>query len=167
MSVSEPTALGPYRRADPAGDSLEGLPARYSSYAGVLSRGAALIVDYLVLVAAWVALTWFTGEVAARGHLSDVGRAGLTAAASFVMAALYFAALEGSRAQATLGKLALGLQVADVHGEPIGFARALARFLGKLGSLFVLGVGFLMAVFNDRHRALHDVLTGTVVLKVR
>jgi len=167
MSLSEQPVPDPYRApVDPTGQPGD-LPRRYSGYAGVIGRSAALLLDYLILVALFVALSWFIGQVSLRSRINDSGRVGLTAAASFLIALLYFSALEGSRAQATLGKMALGLQVADVHGQPIGFVRAAARFLAKLLSLLVLGVGFLMALFNDRHRALHDVLTGTVVAKVR
>lgn len=167
MSVSDRPALDPYRSPADSAEARGDLPRRYTGYAGGLSRMAAFLLDYLVLVVLYVATSWLIGEVAGRSNMGEAGRAGLTAASVFVLALLYFAALESSRAQATLGKMAVGLQVADVHGEPIGFARAVARFLAKLLSLLVLGVGFLMLVFNDRHRALHDVLTGSVVVKLR
>jgi uncharacterized RDD family membrane protein YckC len=166
MTIAGHARSDPYREpAEAAG--LDGLPARYARYAGVPSRTAALMIDYLVLLLAYLGTSYVVGQAAARSQMDPPAVEALRAVASLIVAALYFAAMEGSPAQATLGKMAVGLQVADVNGRPIGFARALARFFGKLLSAFVLGVGFVMAVFNDRHRALHDVLTGTVVLKLK
>jgi uncharacterized RDD family membrane protein YckC len=167
VSISDRPAIDPYR---PPSDSLNeqaDLPRKYSGYASIFARTAAFLLDYLVLVGLYVLVSWLISEMGSRSAMSEEAKAGLSAVACLLVAAIYYAALEGSAAQATLGKMAVGIQVADVHGRPIGFARALARFLAKLLSLLVLGVGFLMVVFNDRHRALHDVLTGTVVVKVR
>jgi len=78
---------------------------------------------------------------------------------------IYYAALESSVWQATLGKKALGLKVTDLSGNRITFARASGRFFGKLVSSFILGVGFLMAGFTARKQALHDILAGCLVIK--
>jgi uncharacterized RDD family membrane protein YckC len=45
---------------------------------------------------------------------------------------LYFAALESSAWQATVGKRTLGLQVTDLEGRRIGFGRATGRFFAKI-----------------------------------
>jgi uncharacterized RDD family membrane protein YckC len=61
----------------------------------------------------------------------------------------------------------LGLRVTDRRGRPIGFARSLGRYLGKLLSTILLGAGFLTAPFLPRRQALHDLLAGTVVVRLR
>ena len=78
---------------------------------------------------------------------------------------IYYAALESSAWQATLGKKALGLKVTDLSGNRITFARASGRFFGKIVSSFILGIGFLMAGFTARKQALHDILAGCLVIK--
>jgi uncharacterized RDD family membrane protein YckC len=78
---------------------------------------------------------------------------------------IYYASLESSVWQATLGKKALGLQVTDLYGNRITFARASGRYFGTLVSSFVLGIGFLMAGFTARKQALHDILAGCLVIK--
>jgi uncharacterized RDD family membrane protein YckC len=78
---------------------------------------------------------------------------------------IYYASLESSAWQATLGKKILGLKVADLAGNRISFARASGRFFGKILSGMILGIGFLMAGFTERKQALHDILAGCLVLR--
>ena len=77
----------------------------------------------------------------------------------------YFAILESSPAQGTLGKVALGLQVTDLHGDPISFRRALVRNALKYLSSLVLFAGWLMVAFTPRKQGLHDLIGGTLVLR--
>jgi uncharacterized RDD family membrane protein YckC len=44
---------------------------------------------------------------------------------------LYFALLESSKSQATLGKMALGLKVSNLSEQPIGFGQATWRYFAK------------------------------------
>ncbi|MDP4160359.1 MAG: RDD family protein, partial [Bacillota bacterium] len=70
---------------------------------------------------------------------------------------LYFALMESSTKQATLGKLALGIMVTDLVGQRISFGVATGRYFGKVLSGVALCAGFLMAAFTERKQALHDV----------
>jgi uncharacterized RDD family membrane protein YckC len=78
---------------------------------------------------------------------------------------IYYASMESSTWQATLGKKILGLKVTDLAGNRISFARASGRFFGKILSGMILGIGFLMAGFTARKQALHDILAGCLVLR--
>lgn len=78
---------------------------------------------------------------------------------------LYFALLESSAAQATLGKQALRLRVTDMWGRRISFARATGRYFAKFVSTAILFVGFLMIAFTRRRQGLHDMMAETVVLR--
>lgn len=77
---------------------------------------------------------------------------------------LYFALLESSKKQATLGKMALGIKVTDSLGRRISFARATGRFFGKMISGMTLYFGFYMAGFTQKRQALHDLLADTYVI---
>ena len=77
---------------------------------------------------------------------------------------IYFALMESSEIQATLGKLAVGLIVTDLAGERITFSHATGRYFGKVISALTVGVGYFMAAFTDRKQALHDLMTGCHVL---
>ena len=84
----------------------------------------------------------------------------------FTMAAwLYWASFESSRWQATLGKKMLGLEVTDLDGKRVSFARASVRFLGKFLSSLTLGIGYVMAGFTPNKQALHDRIARCLVLK--
>jgi uncharacterized RDD family membrane protein YckC len=82
-----------------------------------------------------------------------------------MMSWIYYALLESSVWQATIGKKLLGLKVTDLAGNRISFARASGRFFGKILSGMILGIGFLMAGFTQRKQALHDILAGCLVLR--
>jgi uncharacterized RDD family membrane protein YckC len=83
----------------------------------------------------------------------------------FVGLGLYFSLLESSPWQATLGKKAFGLQVTDLDGRRLTFARATGRYFAKIVSNLTFGVGYLMAGFTKRKQALHDVMAESLVIR--
>lgn len=78
---------------------------------------------------------------------------------------LYFALMESSEKQATLGKLALNLRVTDMNGNRISFGRATARYFCKIISHFTFYIGYIMAGFTDKKQALHDMIASTLVVR--
>lgn len=76
----------------------------------------------------------------------------------------YYAGLESSSMQATLGKLAVGIKVVDAGGARLSRGRALARWASSFASYATFGVGYLMAAFTERKRGLHDLIAGTQVV---
>jgi uncharacterized RDD family membrane protein YckC len=78
---------------------------------------------------------------------------------------IYEAAMMSSSKQATVGKMALGLKVTDEYGHRISFARATGRHFAKFISSMTLLIGYIMAGFTDRKRALHDMIAGTLVVR--
>ena len=81
-----------------------------------------------------------------------------------IMAWLYFAGFESSARQATPGKRVLGIRVTDEDGDRLSFVFTSVRFCAKLlaGPLLV---GFLIAAFNARKQALHDMAAGSLVVR--
>jgi hypothetical protein len=83
-----------------------------------------------------------------------------------VLILLFYAPLmESSRLHATVGKLALALQVQRKDGSELGFARAFLRNLAEALCILSLTLGYLIALFTTRRQALHDLLLGTVVVE--
>jgi uncharacterized RDD family membrane protein YckC len=82
-----------------------------------------------------------------------------------VISWLYFALLESSAKQGTLGKMALGIKVTDLDGNRISFGRATGRFFAKIISGVILMIGFIMAAFTAKKQALHDIIASTLVVK--
>jgi uncharacterized RDD family membrane protein YckC len=79
---------------------------------------------------------------------------------------LYYAWMESSEHQATLGKMALGLIVTDLDDRRVSFARATGRFFAKIISgLIPLAIGYIMAGFTEKKQALHDMIASTLVLR--
>jgi uncharacterized RDD family membrane protein YckC len=154
-----------------------------AAYAGFWLRFVALIIDSVVLSVA--------GAIIAFPLVGAMGLSGLLRGAygpdggamrpedmlpvmsivfrfiliSAVLKWLYYALLESSSWQATLGKKALGLEVTDLEGRRIGFGRATGRTFAKIISAMILYIGFLMAGFTEKKQALHDMMAGCLVIR--
>lgn len=83
--------------------------------------------------------------------------------ATVIIPWLYTALQDSSASQATPGKRLLDLRVIDLNGRRISFARASGRFFGSL--IPSLGIGYCMALFTRRKRALHDIIAGCMVVR--
>ena len=77
---------------------------------------------------------------------------------------LYFACMESSKYQATLGKMALGIKVVDLNGNRVSFLRATGRHFSKIVSMMILGIGFLMIAFTKNKQGLHDIMSNSFVV---
>ncbi|WP_237714110.1 RDD family protein [Novosphingobium sp. Rr 2-17] len=86
---------------------------------------------------------------------------------SVVLNWIYFAGMESSKFQGTVGKLAIGLVVTDMHGDRISFMRATGRYFAKILSGIILSIGFIMVAFTQRKQGLHDLIASTLVYKTR
>jgi uncharacterized RDD family membrane protein YckC len=80
---------------------------------------------------------------------------------------IYFAGLESSEWQATVGKKILGMKVTDYTGERINFVKATIRYVSKILSSFILMIGFIMVAFTAKKQGLHDFIAGTTVINQR
>ena len=123
---------------------------------------------------------WLLGEVTIPGP------ARLASLISLGIAIVYFTLCESSQAQATLGKLWVGLTVTDRHGRQVTFGQALLRAVGKVlpvlpfgfgllmppggaalaaawTAVILLGLSLLLLVMTPCKQALHDLIAGTLV----
>jgi uncharacterized RDD family membrane protein YckC len=130
-------------------------------YAGFWRRLGAYVVDAALLVGIEIVLASWISVLQPNDFEALANVAPVSAALWWA----YFAILESSPAQGTLGKLAFNLQVTDVYGDPISFRRAFFRHAAKFLSSLLLGTGWLLAAFTPRKRALHDLVAGTLVLR--
>lgn len=147
-------------------------------YAGFWLRFVAFIIDAIILgvVGTIVTLPFmvpFGLRDVLRGHgpmgpedffpmMATLMRVSLIRT---VLNYLYYALLESSAWQGTVGKKALGLYVTDMTGRRISFGRATGRFFGKIISGIILFIGFIMAGFTEKKQALHDMMAGCLVLR--
>jgi uncharacterized RDD family membrane protein YckC len=131
-------------------------------YAGFWRRVAAVLVDSLLLSAVQIPLFLAFSE---GNPYTDPGGSPSTSTISAVLGWLYYALMESSSKQATVGKMALGIVVTDMDGRRITFGRATGRYFAKILSALILGIGFLMVAFTERKQGLHDLLAKTLVVK--
>ena len=78
---------------------------------------------------------------------------------------LYYALMQSSSRQATLGQLALGIRVTDLEGRRVSFARASGRYFATVLTGLTFGIGYLVMLFTARRQTLHDLIAGTLVLR--
>lgn len=78
---------------------------------------------------------------------------------------VYHAALSMD-GRATLGKQLLGIRVVNLDGEPVGLGAAILRSASYLLSS-VLCAGFLWMLFTSARQTWHDLIGGTVVIRLR
>ncbi len=131
------------------------------NYAGFWLRFVAIFIDGIVLA---IPRTIVAFALVAMG-LDQQTLALLLGIFTIVLYWLYFAGMEGSNSQATLGKMALGLKVTDENGNKIGFGQATGRYFGKIVSFIILGIGYMMAGFTQRKQGLHDIMAHTLVVR--
>jgi len=175
-----PPAAGGTVYATPGQAAWQAPAARPAvAYAGFWLRLVAFIIDALVLF--FVAKILFlpfavstamnmrgmmAGRPANIGELLPFIHAMIRLALlRMILNWLYYALLESSAWQATLGKKALGLEVTDLDGNRISFGRATGRFFAKIISGLTLLIGYIMAGFTEKKQALHDILAGTLVIR--
>ena len=65
------------------------------------------------------------------------------------------------------GKRLMGLRVVRTDGRPLGLVRSVLRAFGYLLSTPLFNFGFMLALFHPENRALHDLLSGSVVIEPR
>jgi len=130
------------------------LEASRVAYGGFWIRVLAYLIDAILLSIGGGVLRLVFGLVDG-GLLSVVG------------GWLYFALMESSASQATIGKTACGLRVTDEQGRRISFGRATGRYFAKILSALIFLIGFMMVGWTRRKQGMHDFIAGTLVLKTR
>ncbi|HFA48975.1 MAG TPA: RDD family protein [Bacteroidetes bacterium] len=150
----------------------------YSDYAGFWLRFAAYIIDGILLSVVFFILASVMGvsmlsmmDGMDPEHMNDAqamamgGNVMMLIFSSVIVQWLYFAFMESSEHQATLGKKAVGIKVTDMEGNRISFLRATGRHFGKIISGLILYIGYIMAGFTEKKQALHDMMAGCLVVK--
>ena len=80
---------------------------------------------------------------------------------------LYFTLFWSSKFQGTPGKILLGLKIVDANGNKISYSTALIRYISTFISSLLLGIGYLLIIFDGKKQALHDKFASTYVIKVK
>ena len=167
----------------PANATLVGVATSTSiTYAGFWLRLVAAIIDNIVLWVPTVPLVFlmfatllpsiaFSRDNPALFIASFLPRIIFFVVLLLAMRWLYWALMESSTWQATLGKKALGLYVADLAGARITFGKASGRFwsgrglsMVPLGNLYYL-IDCICCGFSEKKQAVHDMIAGCLVMR--
>ena len=138
-------------------------------YAGFWRRFAAAMIDGIVVNIVTIILAFIIGFIIGAVTGGGAGAQNVALAVGYLVGILvgwiYYAGMESSSNQVTLGKKLLGLYVTDLEGRSISFLRATGRHFGKIVSLLILFIGYLMIAFTDKKQGLHDQMAGCLVVR--
>lgn len=85
--------------------------------------------------------------------------------AGFVVGAAYYAFFWGMQNGQSIGKKVMGIRVVKTDGSAITPIEAIIRYAGYYINTFILFLGWLWAIPDDKNQGLHDKIAGTVVIK--
>jgi uncharacterized RDD family membrane protein YckC len=133
-------------------------------YAGFWIRFLAKFIDGIILQILFLPMRFIMGtqptEPAAAFRIIF-----LTMGISMGLTAAYQIFFVG-KFGATPGKMALRLRIVRPNGDRVAYARACGRYFAELLSSLTLGIGYIMAAFDEEKRALHDRICDTRVIKL-
>ncbi len=150
----------------------EKVDGKEPEYAGFWIRFAAAFIDGIsVSIAGFVITLGAMMLLENEASIAAMEAAGPEAAADpfygwlyFLISAGYYIGFTGSVMQGTPGKKAVGIRVMTSDFQDITYLRAAGRYLGYILSYITVMIGFMMAGWNRRKRALHDMAAGTIVV---
>ncbi len=142
-------------------------------YAGFWIRSAALIIDMVITFVVWgrvqsilvIAVILFSKQ----GNLMSMETMSMFIRmlyVIYVLAVFAYFVIMTYVFQGTIGKKLLGIEVRSVQtGGKVSIGSVVMReTVGKMISVCVVCIGFLMAGFTTQKQALHDKISGTVVV---
>jgi uncharacterized RDD family membrane protein YckC len=141
-------------------------------YAGFGIRLAAYMIDLLILVVA-DAIAIFAVILLTRATIQqpefarDTGLSVSKYACALIglVYFVYFWGRQGATPGKKMLKLCVRLRAYPTASFGIGEGKAFVRLIGYGISSFLLFLPFLMILFNQERRGLHDVLAGTIVVR--
>ena len=123
-------------------------------YAGFWRRFGGLVLDGLVL---GVLATFVTTILGSQGAIS---------AALGVLFSTTYQVYFFTRTGQTLGAKVMGIKVIDADGNPLSVDLALIRVVGSYVSSALLGLGYLLMLWDGHKQTLHDKMAGSLVIMV-
>lgn len=133
--------------------------------APILLRCGAILIDYVILISIPVLgllLGRYFGNDGAKLLNNQIINTSwlimiLFAVTNFVIFPLFTGQ--------SLGKMLTGLRVVNSDGYAPSLGKLFLRhFVGYIVTFLTLGLGFIPAILNDSGRALHDYISGTIVV---
>jgi uncharacterized RDD family membrane protein YckC len=146
----------------------EGTLGRQMVYASVGTRVGAGVIDILILWVLQMAIQLaYTGTGGLRtSDFSILTQQYLVLQLLSIATAAAYNASFVYQFGGTPGKLALGCRIVTADGGKLSLNRSIGRYFASMLSAFTLGIGYLIAAFDEERRTLHDRICDTrVILK--
>ena len=139
-------------------------------YSSVRRRFGAIVIDGIILWAAQTCLNLvfigsFMGATFAKPDAAAqaLGGSMIVMLLSLIIGVAYYVIFIGWKG-ATPGKMLLKIKVVRPDGQPVGYGQSFLRYIGYMASSIILGIGYLMAIWDDEKRALHVRIASTRVI---
>jgi uncharacterized RDD family membrane protein YckC len=144
---------------------IEAAPFVESQFDGVLSRRfVGHMADWLILLL----FTLLAGFVSAALSIVTFGLLSVPLALAWALLPFaYFTYFTGGPASATPGMRMMGVELRDISGTRPNFVQTGIRTFLFMVSMSVFAPIILWVFFNPRRRAVHDILTSSVVVRRR
>jgi uncharacterized RDD family membrane protein YckC len=145
------------------------LPGRYQ-YGGFWIRFVAKVLDSFILsTLSFVFMLFFVlfeyvTSPAGKDISSFELQPGIIASIGELIITLGYTVFFVGKYGATPGKIICHLKIITAEGRRVSYARASARFFAEMISSLLAGFGYLMAIFNNEKKTLHDVICNTRVI---
>ncbi len=123
------------------------------------------LADALVLTTIAVILMVGGANVAGTGAVLFVQAAPVPFAAVWLIFGLCYGIFFVGTCGQTLGKMAMRIRVIGSNRFRVGYAKATVRTLTYAATMLPVGLGLVPALKDAEHRALHDRVSGTRVVK--
>lgn len=139
-------------------------------YAGFWPRAAAFILDYVIITIITLPLgIWFQFRInramqGAQLNWEELLQQLVLSSAWSTFVAVTYGWLFVGRYAATPGKMILKLKVVRADGGRVSYLRSLGRQGGHIVSQIPCMIGYLLPLFDDQKRALHDHICNTRVI---
>ena len=137
------------------------------TYGGFWRRLAGCLIDAIITYFPAAIVRVMMGRAATSSFDPSTPAAWVASLFELMFNWLYAAWFISSPLRATLGQQVLDLHVTDLRGQRISFARASGRYFAQILNLLTFGFGLLLQILTPRRQALHDLVTGTVVVRPR
>ena len=152
--------------APAAPSAVRHAPVLQAKYAGFWARLFARIIDAIVMVVVDVIVLFVIG-ISQRNYYYGGGMSPMGGMLTIFMLLfnLFYDPFMTGFYGGTIGKKALGMTVVDSNGNyPIGFWRALLRYIMQIIFGMLFGITYLVLIFDPQKQSLHDKIVGTYVV---
>ena len=151
------------------------VPLEYAGLATIGQRWVAQIIDNILftVIVFFESLIIFipaiglsiSGDNESLTQLIINLSTGLVVIAGILTYVYYDAYLVSSEKMATPGKAMFNIAICKENGGRLSFGAALGRSFAKSWLSSILALGYILAFFNQKNQALHDMMVGSIVVQ--